>query len=63
MNLRMYKKDPRSIPVFEDSNGLVDIGPNSCFSILDQKVLLSDPEHGCNGVDIGNCMQYVVAVS
>lgn len=62
MSLRRYKKDSRSIPVSDNRNGLVEISPTSSFSVLDQKVFVSDPENGCDGVDIGSCMQYVVAI-
>ena len=64
MILRRYQEDPHFIPVTGNSSGVIDISPASCFSIVNLKVLLSDPENenGCVQVDIGSSMQYVVSV-
>ena len=62
MGLMRYKKDARSIPVMDDSSEMIEIGPQSHFSVQDQKLFLTDPENGTETICVGAHIQYTVDI-
>lgn len=63
MEILRYEKDARSIPVTEEQNGVIGIGPKTSFSIKDKVLYLTDPDSGNGTVPVGTHMQYTVKVN